>query len=274
MSILEDIQSKFPSFSEKEKQLATYLLRNSGTVSNINISTLADETGTSPATITRFARKLEQNSFVDLKIQLGALQSKHQRADDGLKTEVYDYYSRVIENTEKLTDPADMKQIVNLITSAPRIFIFGVGSSGLTALELTQRLLRMGLNVISTTDSHMMLITSLMAKGGDLVIGVSTSGETQEVNDSLWHAKENAATIISITCFPESTLAKLSEVALIAYSSLFIGNKRFVNSQFAIMYQIDVLSTMLLENAELNDKMSRTIKIITKNEDSKEPEKS
>ncbi|KAF1297842.1 RpiR family transcriptional regulator [Enterococcus sp. JM4C] len=267
MSILEDIQNKFPSFSEKEKKLATYLLKNSNTMMNINISTLAKETGTSPATITRFAKKLNQKSFVDLKIQLGSLQTTQRQNKMELNNEVYDYYSRVIENTEKLTNQESLKEIVQLIMTTPRIFIFGVGSSGLTALELTQRLLRMGLNVISTTDSHMMLITSSMAKEGDLVIGISTSGETKEVNDSLRNAKQNEARIISITCFPESTLANLSEQTLIAYSSLFIDNQRFVNSQFAIMYQIDVISTMLLENEDLNEKMSRTIKIITRTDE-------
>jgi DNA-binding MurR/RpiR family transcriptional regulator len=266
MSILEDIQSKYPSLSAKEKILATYLLENSSKISNISISKLAQKTGTSPATITRFAKKMNQNSFVELKIQLGSLQSNYQHEDEGLKTQVYDYYTRVIENTEKLTNPQDMQKIINLITSAPRIFIFGVGSSGLTALELHQRLLRMGFNVVSSTDSHMMVITSSMAREGDLVIGISTSGETAEINNSLTYAKKNGAKVISITCFPESTLANLSEIALIAYSSRFIDNKRFVNSQFAIMYQIDVMSTMLLEDDELNAKMSRTINIITKNE--------
>lgn len=269
MSILEEIQNKFPSFSEKEKQIATYLLKNNEIMTNINISTLAQETGTSPATITRFVKKLNQNSFVDLKIQLGSLKSAPLLSESGLKNEVYEYYTRVIENTEKLTNHQELQMIVNLLIQAPRIFIFGVGSSGLTGLELTQRLLRMGLNVISTTDSHMMRITSAMAQRDDLVIGISTSGETREVNDSLHHAKNKGATIISITCFPESTLAHLSEATLIAYSSLFIGNKRFINSQFAIMYQIDVISTMLLENEELNKKMSETIKLITQEEEIK-----
>lgn len=202
-----------------------------------------------------------------MKIQLGALKTTQDTKKTELNNEVYEYYRRVIENTEKLTDHESLKEIIQLMIKAPRIFIFGVGSSGLTALELTQRMLRMGLNVTCITDSHMMLITSSVAREGDLVIGISTSGETKEVNNSVRKAKYNGAQIISITCFPESTLAQLSEQTLIAYSSLFIGKKRFVNSQFAIMYQIDVISTMLLEYKELNDKMSETIKIITENDE-------
>ncbi|MBO0488218.1 MurR/RpiR family transcriptional regulator [Vagococcus fluvialis] len=263
MTILEEIQNKFPSFSEKEKRIATYLLKNNDVISNINISTLAKETETSPATITRFAKKLNQDGFVDLKIQLSMLKNNRNMNED-LHSEVYHFYTKVIENTEKIVKKSDLEIAVNSIKLAPRIFIFGVGSSGLTALELTQRLLRMGLNVISTTDSHMMLITSAMAMKNDLVIGISASGETVEVNDAIMHAKENGANVLSITCFPESTLSKISDTSLIAYSSVFVDNKRFVNSQFAIMYQIDVISTMLLEDEKLNERMSQTIKVITR----------
>lgn len=272
MTILEDIQNKFPSFSEKEKKIATYLLKNSDTLTNINISTLAKETDTSPATITRFAKKLNQDGFVDLKIQISSLKQSNSR-DKDLQSDVYDYYTKVIENTEQLVNKDDVEMIVNKIKDAPRIFIFGVGSSGLTALELTQRLLRMGLNVTSTTDSHMMLITSSMAVEGDLIIGISASGETVEVNDAVTYAKANGAQVISITSFPESTLSKISDLSLIAYSSVFIGNKRFVNSQFAIMYQIDVISTMLLEDDKLNERMSQTIKVITRSNQNEERNK-
>ena len=263
MTILEEIQNKFPTFSEKEKRIATYLLKNNDVISNINISTLAKETETSPSTITRFAKKLNQDGFVDLKIQLSMLKNNRNMNED-LHNEVYHFYTKVIENTEKIVKKSDLEIAVNSIKLAPRIFIFGVGSSGLTALELTQRLLRMGLNVISTTDSHMMLITSAMAMKNDLVIGISASGETVEVNDAVMHAKENGANVLSITCFPESTLSKISDTSLIAYSSVFVDNKRFVNSQFAIMYQIDVISTMLLEDEKLNERMSQTIKVITR----------
>ncbi|MDR2278965.1 MAG: MurR/RpiR family transcriptional regulator [Vagococcus sp.] len=272
MTILEEIQNKFPSFSEKEKRIATYLLKNNDVISNINISTLAKETETSPATITRFAKKLNQDGFVDLKIQLSMLKNNRNMNED-LHSEVYHFYTKVIENTEKIVKKSDLEIAVNSIKLAPRIFIFGVGSSGLTALELTQRLLRMGLNVISTTDSHMMLITSAMAMKNDLVIGISASGETVEVNDAVMHAKENGANVLSITCFPESTLSKISDTSLIAYSSVFVDNKRFVNSQFAIMYQIDVISTMLLEDEKLNERMSQTIKVITRGNQHREIDK-
>ena len=126
MTILEEIQNKFPSFSEKEKRIATYLLKNNDVISNINISTLAKETETSPSTITRFAKKLNQDGFVDLKIQLSMLKNNRNMNED-LHSEVYHFYTKVIENTEKIVKKSDLEIAVNSIKLAPRIFIFGVG---------------------------------------------------------------------------------------------------------------------------------------------------
>lgn len=67
-------------------------------------------------------------------------------------------------------------------------FIFWVGSSGLSALELNQRLIRMGMNSVCVTDSHMMLINSSLVTQG-CVIGISVSGETTDINKAIRLAK-------------------------------------------------------------------------------------
>lgn len=263
MNIEQEIQENYHHFSEKEKKIATFLLNNSEKIANINISKLAQLTGTSPATVTRFARKLNCESFVDLKIKLNAKgQPLTLKNSDSIKDIVFNYYSTVIQKTEAMTNIQELQKVIELIKNAERIFVFGVGSSGLSGAEFTQRLLRMGLNAISSTDPHMMVINSSIVKPGDLVFGISASGETKEVNNALKLAAKNHAEVIGITCFPKSTLALTADILIQAYSSLFVDNRNFINSQFSIMYQIDLLSTMLLEDEELNKKMSRTISAI------------
>lgn len=270
MTLQDEIRVQFPRFSKKEKQLATYLLANSDTLTNINISTLAKETNTSPATISRFVKKLNIDSFVDLKIQLRASLSQKVKTSSKTEDHIYNYYLKVIDQTEKITNGQDLKHIVTLIKKAQRIFVLGVGSSGLTAKEFSQRLIRMGLNAMSITDSHMMVIHSSIVQKEDLVFAISASGETPEIVQALQLAKKNKATIISISCFPNSQIAQLSKITLNAYSSSFIGKERFINSQFSIMYQIDVLSTMLLEEKSLHKKMKRTISVILETDEKEE----
>lgn len=268
LDILGEIQEQYMSFSLKEKNIATYILQKSNEIKNINITDLAKVTGTSGSTITRFCKKINCDSFVDMKIKISSIQQENPPTQGAeIFDDVYYFYNKVINNTIKSMEKEKIEKVVQLIKSAQRIFIYGVGSSGLTAIEMTQRLLRMGLNVTSITDSHMMLINSSVASKKDLVIGISTSGNTEDVVNALQMSKQNHGTIVSITSFADSKIAKISDTSLFVYNSSFVDKKRFVNSQFAIMYLMDVISMMLLKDEDLNRKMNKTIEAILKDSD-------
>ena len=118
------------------------------------------------------------------------------------------------------------------------------------------------MNSTCVTDSHMMLMNSSIITEEDLVIGISISGETTDVLQALRLAKLRGVSIIGLTAFSESKLAKLSDVYLLAYNSTFVNNERFVNSQFALMYVIDILSMKLLEDDRYQYTMLQTMETI------------
>lgn len=266
MDILDVIQERYPTFSEKEKKIALYILQNNNEINNINISKLAALTSTSSATITRFCRKIGCESFVAMKIAISSSQQDIQADnEEGIFNEVFSFYNRVIERTKKNLVAEDIEKFIEKLEGASRIFVYGVGSSGLTAMEFNQRLVRMGFNATVNTDSHLMVINSTIVKEEDLVIGISSSGSTPEVLDSLSIAKNNGARIVAITSFQASKLTELSDLSLTVYSSSFVNNHLFVNTQFALMYLIDVISMILLEDERHSQSMSHTIKAILKN---------
>ncbi|MGO3838416.1 MAG: MurR/RpiR family transcriptional regulator [Vagococcus sp.] len=265
MSIIEHIQEMFPKFSEKERDIGLYLLQHTEKIKNINISELARLTDTSPATITRFAKKVDCTSFVDLKIKLNMVSTEQDEVPTDQENNVYHFYTKVIENTRKMTDSDEIEQVVELIKNKQRILVIGAGSSGLTAIELTNRLIRMGLNASAITDPHLMIISSSIANEKDLVIALSNSGETVEVVNAIELAKNHGSTIVSVTSFSNSSIAKLSDYNLITYNTKFVDDRKFINSQFAIMYLIDILSTLLLEDETFNKNMNQTIDVILKN---------
>ena len=118
------------------------------------------------------------------------------------------------------------------------------------------------MNSTCVTDSHMMLMNSSIITEEDLVIGISISGETTDILQALRLAKLRGVSIIVLTAFSESKLAKLSDVYLLAYNSTFVNNERFVNSQFALMYVIDILSMKLLEDDRYQYTMLQTMETI------------
>lgn len=272
VNIKENIQARYATFSDQEKRIATFLLmKESQRIANISVAQLAKATNTTPAVVIRFVSKMGLSSFNELKLKVSTqtqastdptLQKVAQK--NSIQGEVEDYYASLVKSTERMTADADLKRALKLILKTPRIYLYGVGSSGLTAAEFGQRLLQMGLSASVISDTHMMLANSLVLRKTDLVIGISVSGETQEVWNALQIAKKNQAKIIVFTGSSNSGIAKLADARIDGYNSRFVGDARFVNSQLAILYQIDVLSAMLLEDAELRKKMSRANAVIAK----------
>ena len=266
MDIIYEIQRIYNSFSDKEKSIADYIMQNRESIKNINITDLAKVIGTSGATITRFAKKIGCNSFVDMKIMLGSNRmEKVVEDDDEIFSYTYQYYNEVIERTKMLIDKRTIFKVVDELKKARSIYIYGVGSSGLTGKEMMQRLLRMGFNVHCISDSHMMIINSSIVTNNDLVIGISISGETVEVIHSLRRARENGAKTVCITSFEESSISKYSDIEFTVYNPKFIDKNKFINSQFSVMYLLVLISMVLLKDEELNKKMKITIDAIINN---------
>ena len=69
-SVLDIIQIRYDRFFEQEKKIATYILQNYKEVIDMTIGDLADASGTSVATVSRFCRKCEVDGFHHLKISL------------------------------------------------------------------------------------------------------------------------------------------------------------------------------------------------------------
>jgi 6-phospho-3-hexuloisomerase len=104
--------------------------------------------------------------------------------------------SQEIENTDRL---------VEAIVEAPRIFIYGVGRSGLIAKAFAIRLVQMGLEVYFVGET----VTPIVEEG-NLVIIVSHTGETMSAIQTANIVRRVGATVFSITANPHSKLATAS----------------------------------------------------------------
>lgn len=71
LSIMDELQLQYRNLSQKEKEIADYVILHKNSIQNINIRELAELTRSSTATVTRFCRKINCESFVDFKIRLG-----------------------------------------------------------------------------------------------------------------------------------------------------------------------------------------------------------
>ena len=119
-----------------------------------------------------------------------------------------DYIMKFIRDTLD-EDIEGTEKFVDMIISAQKIFIYGVGRSGLIAKAFAIRLVQMGLEVYFVGET----ITPIVGKG-HLVIIVSHTGETMSCIQTANIVRRVGAEVITITSKELSKLATASNLVI------------------------------------------------------------
>jgi 6-phospho-3-hexuloisomerase len=115
-----------------------------------------------------------------------------------------------LENVAAKLDKDSVKQMLEDIMGAKRIFVMGAGRSGLVGRAFAMRLMHLGLS------SHVVGETTTPAVSkDDVVIAISGSGQTRSVSNLGRVAKEIGAKLVTITSNKESTLGELSDTVIV-----------------------------------------------------------
>ena len=67
------------------------------------------------------------------------------------------------------------------LSRARRIEFFGLGASGIVALDAQQKFPLFGVPCVAQTDAHQMLMAAAMLRPGDVAVAISNTGTTVEV---------------------------------------------------------------------------------------------
>jgi len=117
--------------------------------------------------------------------------------------------SEVQSAIEKIED-SKVDEIVSAIVNAKKIFIYGVGRSGLVGQSFAVRLVQMGLDVHFVGD-----MTTPIVEEQDLVIIISNTGETMSAVQTANIVRRIGATVITVTSSMQSKLANASTIVLL-----------------------------------------------------------
>lgn len=228
-TILNSITEKYNSFTRSGKKLANYILENTVETQYLSITSLADNSGVSEATITRFCRVLGLSGYNELKLALAKSERTNDLGDsiaapqsiyssDNLDTickKLHDaYFTSFRETTEQL-DNDSFNRAVDLISDADHVYCFGQGSSMVMALEAYSRFSTITPKFIHITDSHMQAIAASLATPKDVILFFSYSGSTKDMLEVLDIARERSVPIILITHFRNSLAATSADISLI-----------------------------------------------------------
>ena len=120
---------------------------------------------------------------------------------------------RILTEISSILNQADEEKVLKLveaILSSERIFLTGLGRSGLVARSFAIRLMHLGFKVLIVGE-----VTTPAIKKGDLLVAISGSGETAIVKHIVSKAKELGAVIFLITSKTDTSIGEISDQVLI-----------------------------------------------------------
>lgn len=220
------IKSVYNSLTKTEQKVADYIMVNHAEAVYSSVTDLAEVVGVGETTVLRFCRKLGYRGFQEFKLAVAQnlmevdeqVYGKIDEQDsvDIVAKKIATQNVSALNDTVALLRESTLQEAVDKINSAKKIYFFGVGSSGVTALDGKHRLMRLGYNTEHVSDSHMMSMTASLLGKEDLIIAISSSGSTKDVVDAIEIAKENNTCIICITNQARSPITKYADLILLA----------------------------------------------------------
>src|SRR5689334_3047174 len=231
--VLVRIRAFLPEFTGALQRVAEQVLADPARASRATIVELAERSGTSPATVTRFCRALGFDGYADLRLGIAAETGRARSAgwtvDIGREIQPNDPLERVLaqimaadtramHDTAALLDLAEVERAADAIAAATRVDIFGASGSALVGEEMQFSLHRIGVAAWAWTDVHNGLASAALLKAGDVALGVSHSGQTRETIEMLAEAGSHGATTIALTSFPRAPLAEVADIILLTAS--------------------------------------------------------
>src|SRR5688572_31932759 len=169
-SVLARVRSKLPEFTGALQRVAEHILTDPAGAARATIVELAERSGTSPATITRFCRAMDFEGYADLRLGIAAETGRMARSagwtvDIGREIQPTDPLSRVLgqimaadtqamHDTAALLDLAEVERAAAAIALASRVDIYGASGSALVGGEMQFCLHRIGIAAWAWTDVH------------------------------------------------------------------------------------------------------------------------
>ncbi|PJI08411.1 MULTISPECIES: MurR/RpiR family transcriptional regulator [Clostridium] len=208
-----------------EKQVIEYINNNDNKLIKMSIVDVAEETYTSPATVSRAIKKAGIDGFSQLRYLIS--KESNGDSDSGQVNEIINKSLIETTNTIERISVEDILKTVNLIKNSSRIYVLSRGLTELVGEEFTLKLQLLGYNGFSIKDPNIMMKMSGSMKKNELLFAFSLYGKTPEIINSAENAVSLGCKVISCCCGEDTKLEKLSSIYLNGYKDKNISIKKF-----------------------------------------------
>ena len=252
---LARIRTRLSGLSPSGREIARLVLEQPDAIVRMTVTELAEASGVSEGSVINFCQQLDMSGFQQLKLSLAQevvqpVQYIHEdlnRDDDpeAVCRKVFHSGIQALRDTLSVLDPQSVQEAVDIIRSAQRVEVYGIGSSAPIAEDAHYRMLRIGLDVKVVTDSHIQAISASQTGPDVAVLTISHSGATHETVAATRLAKEAGARTIVITNFARSPIQNYADVRLFTMARETRFRTEAMTSRIAQLCVLDALIAAL-----------------------------
>ncbi|WP_207203795.1 MurR/RpiR family transcriptional regulator [Actinomyces minihominis] len=223
------IRAQLPGLQPAMRRVGEYIVRNPSRAAGLTISALAREVDTSETTVIRFCREMNLSGYSELRLKMATEIGGRSKEDIRLEesgdisegddvvtaiSKIAYTDARSVSDTVNSLSLETLAAVSGELARASRVEAYGIGASGLSALDLQQKLHRIGRICFAFTDPHLAFSSASLLKPGMVAVGFSNSGRTVEIVEWLAAAKKAGATTVVITNTPGSPVVEQADYSL------------------------------------------------------------
>lgn len=246
------------SFAPKEQQIARFIIDFPGEVINMSIGELANSCGTSISSIVRLCKSADYSGYkelcrilsTDLALsQQESITYNDVRPGDSTESIIHSVCSSnitSIENTKSILKTEDLDRAIDSICLADRVDFYGVGTSGIIALDAHNKFVRIHKLSMSSADPHNQILCATSLRKGDTAVLISYSGDTKDILETAEIVKQTDATLISITRYSKNLLSQKADICLYSSSSESLIRSGVMGQRIGQLTVIDILYTAVV----------------------------
>lgn len=210
-------------------RLLEVMLADPAGASQLTVGGLAARASTSQASVVRAARAVGYPGYPQLRLALAAsavrrpparpadrylgLIADHDDMDRVVST-LAELETEALDATAATVDRRVLEMTADRLAQARVVDCYGIGASSLVALDLDQKLSRVGVVSRARVEAHAALTSAALLRSGDVVVAVSHGGRTPAVLEATRTARRGGATTVAVTSDSGSPLASVAEHVL------------------------------------------------------------
>ncbi len=273
MDLRLKVGSYYPSLTKSEQKVADYVLNASEDIIYRSVTELAELSAVGETTVMRFCRAIGFKGYQDFKLALAQDYSPRRQQESGGHSDatpddyaelVYRETSSILADTMSLLDRAKLEEAVARMDAAGYVQFFGVGASGITALDAKNRLLRIGRRAEAVADAHFQAMMAVTMGPGDVAFGISLSGSTLDMVDMLTKARQQGAYVIAMTNYAKSPITAAADLVLLTAGKESPLEGGSIGAKISQLLLIDMICEGLarLDLARTREMKERTAKAV------------